>query len=233
MSQIAIIPARGGSKRISKKNIRLFHGKPIIAYAIEECYKSELFSRVIVSTDDRAIAQVAQNFGAEVFFRLSPEISSDEAPVIEVIKEVINLEDLEQEASAICCVFPCTPLLTQKSLAAGFRILESNDVDFVFPVFNSGLAISRSLRINHEGNIQMVDENFENTPTNLISENLFDAGQYYWGMTNTWINSKSILAGKNLPLLIGKLDAIDIDNEEDWQLAEILFARLIEGEINE
>ncbi len=230
MSQIAVIPARGGSKRIAKKNIRLFHGKPIIAYAIEECFKSELFSRVIVSTDDVEIAQVVEKFGAEVFFRRDEEISSDSAPVIRVVKELIQTQTLESESDFICCVFPCTPLLTYESLTSSFNILQNNTVDFVFPVFNSGLPISRSLFINSEGFVEMLNKDFRNTATNLISESLFDAGQYYWAKTNTWLESESILGGRNMPYLITRLSAVDIDNEEDWLLAEILFAKQNEGE---
>jgi pseudaminic acid cytidylyltransferase len=230
LSQIAVIPARGGSKRIAKKNIRLFHGKPIIAYAIEECFKSELFSRVIVSTDDVEIAQVVEKFGAEVFFRRDEEISSDSAPVIRVVKELIQTQTLESESDFICCVFPCTPLLTYESLTSSFNILQNNTVDFVFPVFNSGLPISRSLFINSEGFVEMLNKDFRNTATNLISESLFDAGQYYWAKTNTWLESESILGGRNMPYLITRLSAVDIDNEEDWLLAEILFAKQNEGE---
>lgn len=230
MSQIAVIPARGGSKRIAKKNIRLFHGKPIIAYAIEECFKSELFSRVIVSTDDVEIAQVVEKFGAEVFFRRDEEISSDSAPVIRVVRELIQTQTLESESDFICCVFPCTPLLTYESLTSSFNILQNNTVDFVFPVFNSGLPISRSLFINSEGFVEMLNKDFRNTATNLISESLFDAGQYYWAKTNTWLESESILGGRNMPYLITRLSAVDIDNEEDWLLAEILFAKQNEGE---
>ena len=230
MSQIAVIPARGGSKRIAKKNIRLFHGKPIIAYAIEECFKSELFTRVIVSTDDVEIAQVVEKFGAEVFFRRDEEISSDSAPVISVVKELIQTQSLESESDSICCIFPCTPLLTCESLTSSFNILQNNTVDFVFPVFNSGLPISRSLFINSEGFVEMLNKDFRNTPTNLISESLFDAGQYYWAKTNTWLESESILGGRNMPYLITRLSAVDIDNEEDWRLAEILFAKQNEGE---
>jgi N-acylneuraminate cytidylyltransferase len=230
LSQIAVIPARGGSKRIAKKNIRLFHGKPIIAYAIEECFKSELFSRVIVSTDDVEIAQVVEKFGAEVFFRRDEEISSDSAPVISVVKELIQTQSLENESDFICCIFPCTPLLTYESLTSSFNILQNNTVDFVFPVFNSGLPISRSLFINSEGFVEMLNKDFRNTATNLISKSLFDAGQYYWAKTNTWLESESILGGRNMPYLITRLSAVDIDNEEDWLLAEILFAKQNGGE---
>ncbi len=230
MTQIAVIPARGGSKRIQKKNIRLFHGKPIIAYAIEECVKSELFSRVIVSTDDVEIAQVVEKFGAEVFFREDEEISSDSAPVISVVKELIRLQSLENESDYICCVFPCTPLLTYESLASSLNILQNNTVDFVFPVFKPGLPISRSLFMNSAGFVEMRNKDLRNTATNLISESLFDAGQYYWAKTKTWLESESILGGNNLPYLTTRLSVVDIDNEEDWQLAEILFAKQNEGE---
>ena len=230
MSQIAVIPARGGSKRIPKKNIRLFHGKPIIAYAIEECIKSDLFSRVIVSTDDVEIAQVAEKFGAEVFFREDEGISSDSAPVISAVKEVIHLQSLESESEYICCIFPCTPLLTNESLTSSFEILQNNNVDFVFPVFNPGLPISRSLFINSDGFVEMLNKDFRDTATNLITESLFDAGQYYWAKTKTWLESESILGGNNMPYLITRLSAVDIDNEEDWKLAEILFAKQDEGE---
>lgn len=232
MSQIAVIPARGGSKRISRKNIRQFHGKPIIAYAIEECFKSELFSRIIVSTDDTEIALVAEKFGAEAFLRVDPMNSADTAPVISVVKELISLERLAFESESICCVFPCTPLLTHDSLVSSFNILKKNEVDFVFPVFNPGLPIARSLYITPDGYVEMRNRDFRNTTTNLISESLFDAGQYYWAKTKTWIESESILGGTNMPYLIDRLSAVDIDNEEDWLLAEILFAKQNEGERN-
>jgi N-acylneuraminate cytidylyltransferase len=230
LSQIAVIPARGGSKRILKKNIRIFHGKPIIAYAIDECFKSGLFSRVIVSTDDVEIAQVAEKFGAEVFLREDQQISSDSAPVISVVKELIHFRGLESESDSICCVFPCSPLLTYESLTSSFEILQNNEVDFVFPVFNSGLPISRSLFINPDGYVEMLNKDFRNTATNLLTESLFDAGQYYWAKTRTWIESESILGGINMPYFINRLSAVDIDNEEDWLLAEILFAKHNEGE---
>ncbi len=230
MSQIAVIPARGGSKRIPRKNIRPFHGKPIIAYAIDECFKSGLFSRVIVSTDDIEIAQVVEKFGAEVFLREDQQISSDSAPVISVVKELIHLRGLESESDSICCVFPCTPLLTYESLSSSFEILQNNEVDFVFPVFNPGLPISRSLFINNDGYIEMLNKDFRNTATNLMTESLFDAGQYYWAKTKTWLESESILGSINMPYLITRLSAVDIDNEEDWRLAEILFTKQNEGE---
>ena len=230
MNQIAVIPARGGSKRIKKKNIRDFHGKPVIAYAIEVCIKSELFSRIIVSTDDVEIAEVAKKFGAEVFFRIDKNVSTDDAPVIDVVKEIISSNNLEIDSDAICCIFPCTPLLTVDQLIKGYKLLQANTVDFVFPVFNSGLPISRSLFINSEGFIQISDKKLINTPTNLLSNALFDAGQYYWAKTRTWISSESILGGNNMAQIINRLSAVDIDIEEDWQLAEILFIKQSEGE---
>jgi len=230
LSQIAVIPARGGSKRIPRKNIRPFHGKPIIAFAIYECFKSGLFSRVIVSTDDIEIAQVVEKFGAEVFLREDQQNSSDNAPVISVVKELIKLRGLESESDFICCVFPCTPLLTHESLVCCLNILKNNTVDFVFPVFNPGLPISRSLFINSAGFVEMLNKDLKNTATNSISESLFDAGQYYWAKTKTWLESESILGGNNMPYLTTRLSVVDIDNEEDWQLAVILFAKQNEGE---
>ncbi len=225
-----MIPARGGSKRIPKKNIRYFHGKPIIAYAIENCIESKLFSRIVVSTDDSEIAEVAEQFGAEIFFRLDKDVSSDVAPVIGVVKEFIKLGNLENNSDSICCVFPCTPMLTAHQLVKGFNILQENNVDFVFPVFNPGVPITRSLFINSDGFIQMANKDLVNTATNSLIDGLFDAGQYYWAKVDTWINSESILDGLNLPQIIDRLSAVDIDNEEDWQLAEILFANQSEGE---
>jgi N-acylneuraminate cytidylyltransferase len=230
MSQVAVIPARGGSKRIPKKNIKLFHGKPIITYAIEKCLETEIFSSVIVSTDDVSIAKVAEANGAEVFFRTNSYTASDLAPVISVVQEIIYAQSFEENTDSVCCVFPCTPLLSSEFLVQGHKILMNNDVDFVFPVFNPGLSIERSLFINQSGYLQMSNKKFENSPTNTLTVHLFDAGQYYWAKTKTWVTSESILGSKNIPQIVGKLSVVDIDNEDDWRLAEILFSTDREGE---
>ena len=224
MSQVAVIPARGGSKRIPKKNIKLFHGRPIIAYAIENCFETQLFSKVIVSTDDDSIAKVAETHGAEVYFRQTRETSSDIAPVINVVQELINAQSLEEKTYSVCCVFPCTPLLSSEFLVQGYEILLNNDVDFVFPVYNPGISIERSLFINQKGYVQLSNKEFANSPTNTLTDHLFDTGQYYWARTKTWLSSESILGAKNIPQIISKLSVVDIDDEDDWRLAEILFS---------
>jgi N-acylneuraminate cytidylyltransferase len=224
MNNLAIIPARGGSKRIPKKNIKFFFGKPIIAYAIQNAIDSELFDEIMVSTDDEEIAEVALSYGAKVPFKRSEENSSDFASTIAVINEVIlNYKTLGINFEYASCIYPCTPLLTKESLIKSFYILKKSNLDCVFPIIKYGFPIQRAVRLNDKGLVEMLQ------PEHLISrsqdlENSFhDAGQFYSFRVKDLILKQKLITDLTGYIEVSEIKAQDIDNLLDWQLAELKY----------
>lgn len=227
---IAVIPARGGSKRIPRKNIKFFHGLPVIAYAIKAAKESGVFSKVFVSTDDEEIAEVAESFGATIPWLRPKDLSDDYATTVSVMQDAVkrlkmNLMDLEN----ICCIYPATPLLKPSFLSQGLEILESADWDYVF----SGLKISappqRFFSLGTSKEVKMLLPEFETTRTQDLAHVYQDAGQFYWGKKSSWESGLPIFSSKSTIFEIPSKSAVDIDTIEDWHYAEALF-NLIKGE---
>jgi pseudaminic acid cytidylyltransferase len=224
MAKLCIIPARGGSKRIPRKNIRDFLGRPIIAYSIEAAIMSNLFDVIMVSTDDSEISEVAIKYGAEVPFLRSEENSNDHATTAEVIREVIDkYAKINQEFEYICCCYPTAPLMTCDRLIKGFQKLQFNNVNSVFPIVAFGYPIYRSLKLDENGLVSMNWPENLNTRSQDLPKAFHDAGQWYWIKTNSFLTSEKILGEKSYGLELNELEVQDIDNETDWKLAELKY----------
>jgi len=221
MNSIAIIPARGGSKRIPKKNIRELAGKPAIAYPIELAIKSAIFGRVIVSTDDMEIAQIAQSYGAEVPFLREAKLSDDFTTTLDVIFDAISKIDTEG-INYVCCIYPVTPLLVLDRVLEGYKIISENTWDYVFTASEFPTAIERAFRKNHSGKVNFLDSNFVSTRTQDLAKTYYDSGQFYFGQLNSWQNKNPILTGNSTFIELNKNEVIDVDEVEDWYLVEKL-----------
>ena len=223
MSNLAIIPARGGSKRIPGKNIRDFLGKPIIAYTIEIAFQSNLFEEVMVSTDDEPIAQIARQYGAKVPFMRSAENSSDYATTLQVIEEVlINYKlNLDLTFDLVCCIYPAAPLIEPKDLEQGLNILKKNKFPIVFPIVRYGYPIWRGLERDNDGITRMIWPENSVARSQDLKKVYHDAGQWYWIDPSKF--SEDILKGEFGTVIMDELNVQDIDNKEDWILAELKY----------
>lgn len=222
--RIAIIPARGGSKRIKKKNIKLFHGKPIIAWSIQTVLKSDIFDQVIVSTDDEEIADISKIFGASVPFMRPNNISDDYTDTKTVICHSINwLIRHDVKPDSVCCVYPTSPLLISEDLKKASKLVDMYPESFILPVCEYQYPINRALELESNGSIKPIKPEYMHRRSQDIKEAYHDAGQFYFGKTELWLKNKNILENNNMPIIIPRLRAQDIDNLEDWSLAEKLF----------
>jgi pseudaminic acid cytidylyltransferase len=222
VSNVAIIPARGGSKRIPRKNIRDFLGKPILAYSIEKALESRLFEEVMVSTDDEEITEVARKYGAKVPFIRSEENADDYASTVDVLVEV--LLEYQQRGKYFengCCIYPTAPLLKSSFLKSGYERLINESFSTLFPVVEFSYPILRSLRLIKKGKVEM------NWPEHLESRSqdlpkaYHDAGQFYWFNVEQLLNKKKLFGDNSGSIIIPNTLVQDIDTQEDWDLAEM------------
>ena len=229
MKKLAIIPARGGSKRIPQKNIKLFLGKPIVAYSIDAALKSGLFTEVMVSTDSEEIADIARQNGASVPFFRSPQTSDDYAALGDVIEEIILM--YEQQGlwfDTICCVLPTAPLLTVQRLIEGHDLLEEKKYDSVTPVIKFSYPIQRALQLNEENRLSMMyPENLNKRSQDLVPA-YHDSGQFYWGRTDAFMKERTFFMKNGGAIVIPENEGQDIDTVEDWRLAEMKY-KLLHG----
>ena len=224
--KIAIIPARGGSKRIPRKNIRLFHGKPIIAYAIECAIESGLFDEVMVSTDDPEIAEIAIQYGAIVPFIRSEKNSNDFSGTFEVIEEVLtSYQKAGKFPSSICCIYPCTPFIQKNQLIDSFEKLTKGNFDSVFPIVRYSTPIQRALMIQNE-RVEMIDKTNTLKRTQDLIPSFFDAGMFYWCNTEKLLASKKIIGDNSSFIEIDEFESQDIDTEKDCKIAELKYELL-------
>lgn len=221
---VAIIPARGGSKRIPRKNIRPFCGKPMIAWSIEAALESECFKRVIVSTDDEEIATIARGFGAEVPFMRPAGLADDQTATIPVIAHAV---DFFQERGIThqwaCCIYATAPFIRSLDIRRGLELVVEAESDYAFPVTSFPFPIQRSVRINQNGQVEMFYPEHFNTRSQDLEDAYHDAGQFYWGRPEAWLEGKPIFSGKSVPVLLPRCRVQDIDTVEDWQRAELMF----------
>jgi pseudaminic acid cytidylyltransferase len=221
-----VIPARGGSKRIPRKNIKLFHGKPMIAYAITAGIASGLFDRVIVSTDDEEIAHVAKNYGADVPFMRPLSLADDHTPTVPVIAHAIKAcQDLGWSSREVCCIYPCVPFISIKDLREGHKHLLKSGVQYVFPVARFPVPIQRALRRLPDGSVKSFYPEYASTRTQDLEPGYFDVGQFYWGRTSAWLEELNLHLN-GAALVIPERRVIDIDTPEDWDRAELLYTTL-------
>jgi N-acylneuraminate cytidylyltransferase len=223
MRNICIKPSRGVSKRILRKNIKPFLGKPIITYSIKAALDSGLFNEVMVSTDDAEIAEIAIKCGATVPFMRSDKNSDDFATTYDVIKEVIeNYKKLEREFDNLCCIYSCAPFVSVNTLKLGFSKLIDKNLDSVFPIIEFSFPIQRAL-YEYDGKISMIEEKYLNIRSQDLKKRYHDAGQFYWCNTVKLMGSKKLLSSNTGGIIISELAAQDIDTETDWKLAELKY----------
>ncbi len=217
-NKIAIIPARGGSKRLPGKNIRNFLGKPVIAYSIETALKSKLFDRVMVSTDSKQIGDIAKKYGAEVPFFRSEKNSNDSATLSDTINEVIyQYKTKGVSYDFICCLLPTAPFITTDTLNRAFSLLQSGKYSSVRPVVSYSYPIQRSFKMMN-GKVEFLFPEYSKTRSQDLEKMYHDAGQFYWMRSETLLNDDNRGA-----IVIPETQCQDIDNEEDWKLAELKF----------
>ena len=223
---IAIIPARGGSKRIPKKNIKDFFGKPLIAYSIEVALKSELFDRVIVSTDDAEIAKIAQEYGAEVPFIRPKNLSDDFSGTGAVIKHAIEfLKSRGDEFDYVCTLYATAPLLQEQYLKEGFEKLKNSNAHMTFSATSMPFPIQRTFKLTKDGRCQMFTPEHFNTRSQDLEEAYQDAGAFYFENLNVKLHD--IAFGKDsIPIILPRYLVQDIDTLEDWDRAEKLYKLL-------
>lgn len=225
---MAVIPARGGSKRIPRKNIRPFCGKPMIAWSIDAALRSDCFDQVIVSTDDAEIAEVARVCGAAVPFMRPAELSDDYAGTIPVIRHAIEWFQGQGTApEQVCCIYATAPFVRAEDILEGLCILERTGSDYAFSVASYAFPIQRALRLTSDGRVAMLHPEHFNTRSQDLEEAYHDAGQFYWGRASAWLAGKPIFSPVAAPLILPLHRVQDIDTPEDWERAEWLFKAMM------
>jgi pseudaminic acid cytidylyltransferase len=223
--QIAIIPARGGSKRIPRKNILPFLGRPMLSWPISAAVGCGLFDRVLVSTDDDEIAEVARNAGAEVPFKRPAEISDDFTPTRAVINHAINsVETLfDQRVDLACCIYATAPMVLSDDISAAHASLAAEpSVDFVFAAAHFAYPVQRALVANEKGTVDMLWPEYRSTRSQDLHEAFHDAGQFYWGRRDAFLENKPMFSDHARPYMMPRSRVQDIDTPEDWAFAEKL-----------
>jgi len=226
--KIAIIPARGGSKRIPRKNVRPFAGKPLIAYSIEAALKSGLFDHVIVSTDDEEIAAVARAHGAETPFMRPPELANDYATTVPVIKHAVQW--VQQNMGPVeyaCCIYATAPFIQASALQAAYDKLVQNQVTgYVFSATSFPFPIQRAFKVRKDGHVEMFHPENYNTRSQDLEEAFQDAGQFYWGSAAAYLDDKIFFSTDSMAHILPRHMVQDIDTPEDWKRAEFMHAAL-------
>jgi len=222
--KLAIIPARGGSKRIPRKNIKLFCGKPMIAWSIEAAIKSGCFDKVIVSTDDEEIVQTALRFGATVPFIRPAELSDDHTGTIPVIRHAIEWFNAQgQQVEHACCLYATAPFVSSEDIQRGLGRLTEAGCDYAFSVTSYAFPIQRAIHLNADGRVEMFNPEHFNTRSQDLEEAYHDAGQFYWGRSDAWLEGRMIFGPGSVPVVLPRHRVQDIDTPEDWVRAEWLF----------
>jgi pseudaminic acid cytidylyltransferase len=222
--RLAIIPARGGSKRIPRKNIKPFGGQPILAWSIDAALQSGCFDRILVSTDDPEIAEVAKARGAEVPFVRPLELSDDHTGTIPVIAHAIGWQNAQgKQVSQACCIYATAPFVRAQDLKYGLEVLESSGADYAFSVTSYAFPIQRAVRITPEQRISMFQPEHFNTRSQDLEEAWHDAGQFYWGKANAWLAGLPLFSEGSTPIVLPRHRVQDIDTPEDWARAELMF----------
>lgn len=223
MIKIAVITARGGSKRIPRKNIKEFCGKPIIAYSIEAAIESGIFDTVMVSTDDEEIAEVAKRYGAEVPFYRSEKTSGDFATTNDVLLEVIDeYEKRGQSFDVLCCIYPTAPFITAAKLMDGIKLLTDSGADTLIPVVDFSYPPQRAMHIV-DGKLEFMYPENLNARSQDLEKHYHDVGQFYFTKVEKYKETRNLMRGNIAPMVLSELEVQDIDNQIDWQMAELKY----------
>ena len=222
--RLCVIPARGGSKRIPRKNIKFFFGQSMIGYSIKAAIASECFDKVIVSTDDQEIAEVAKSFGAEVPFMRPDELANDYTTTIPVIKHAIEwFDDQGQSPSEVCCLYATAPFIQEDSIRRAYKKMKQERADYCFTVTSFAFPIQRAIKITVENRIEMFyPEHFE-TRSQDLEESYHDAGQFYWGKAEAFKQQKPLFSKSATPYILPRHLVQDVDTPEDWKRAELMY----------
>lgn len=222
--RLAVIPARGGSKRIPRKNIKQFCGKPMMAWSIEAACQSGSFDRIIVSTDDEEIAEVARQYGAEVPFMRPAKLSGDYVGTIPVIHHAVDAISAQGAAvTQACCLYATAPFVSAGDLRSGQELLQETGADYVFSVTSYAFPIQRAIFVKEDGHLEMFNPEHFNTRSQDLTEAFHDAGQFYWGQGEAWSEERIIFGARSVPLILPRYRVQDIDSSEDWERAEWMF----------
>jgi pseudaminic acid cytidylyltransferase len=225
--RLAIIPARGGSKRIPRKNIKSFCGKPIIAWSIDAALQSRCFDQVVVSTDDAEIAELALQHGGQVPFMRPAALSDDHTDTTAVIKHAIDWFVAQgQTPDQVCCLYATAPFVTAEGLRTGLKLLTESGADYAFAVTSYAFPIQRAIRITNANRVEMFNPEHFNTRSQDLEEAYHDAGQFYWGKASAWQQSKMIFGSTSAAVILPRHRVQDIDTPEDWLRAELMFLTL-------
>lgn len=219
----AVIIARGGSKRIPRKNVKLFHGKPIIAYSIETAIESQLFDRVIVSTDDIEIAEIAKSYGATVPFIRKAELSTDFTTTVEVMSDAVKQLALD-EHEKVCCIYATAPFLKAKDLSKAILLLEQEETKVVFAATTYSFPIQRAITINEQSAVTMIQPEHLNTRSQDLVETYHDAGQFYFSRAEYYKQKKPLFCSEAKVITLPNYRVIDIDTLSDWHRAELMYS---------
>jgi pseudaminic acid cytidylyltransferase len=229
--KVAIIPARGGSKRIPRKNIRQFADKPMIAHSIRAAQDSRVFDRVVVSTDDDEIAKIALSWGAEVPFIRPAELSGDHVTTVDAVSHAVHwLVDHGYPVELACCIYATAPLVRASDIAGGLKLALEGHWDYVFSATSFAYPILRSIQLGNGGAVQMCFPQHVHTRSQDLPETWHDAGQFYWGRKEAWLNRVPIIGTTSTILPVPRSRVQDIDSIEDWEFAELLYRVSMENE---
>ena len=224
---LCVIPARGGSKRIPKKNIKLFFGRPMISWSISVAIDSNCFDHIIVSTDCEETANIAEREGAEIIFKRPKSLSNDIVGTVPVIAHAIKeAEKVWNTFEYVCCLYATAPFARPGDIINASQLIKKTNVNYSFPITTFPFPVQRGVWIRDDGSIEMFQPEHALTRSQDLKEGYHDAGQFYWGRKEAWVTGRSILASGAHPIIIPRERVQDIDTLEDWEHAELLFSFL-------
>ena len=231
MLKVAIIPARSGSKRILKKNIKTFHSKPIIYWSIKIAKESGIFDKIIVSTDSNEIKKIVEEYNVEVPFLRPSSLSDDYTPTNSVILHSLDyLNSVNYFPDYACCIYPCAPLMLSDDIVKAFNMMVEKNFEFIYPITKYNHPIQRALRINKDSSLAFINPEHELRRTQDLDTSYHDAAQFYWGKSSSWSSGKNMHSCGS-GMIIPSWRVSDIDDDNDWKRSEILF-KVLNKEIN-
>mgnify|MGYP000613173252 CR=1 FL=1 len=227
---ICVIPARGGSKRIPRKNIKEFNGKPIIAYSIEAAFESNCFDQIIVSTDDIEIKEIAKKYGAKVPFIRPAELSNDYVVTFKVIKHAIEwMEINNKNIENVCCLYPTAPFVQSQIISKAFKKFQDLNADYCFSLTSFPFPIQRAIKIDQNDKIDMFNPDQFSSRSQDLEDAFHDAGQFYWGKAQAFKDEVPLFSEVSIPYMLPRYLVQDIDTNEDWIRAEVMYKVLQES----
>ena len=216
----AIIPARIGSKRIKKKNIKIFNGKPMLYWPYQKALKSNLFDKIIISSDSSDVLRIAKKIGFDLMIKRPKGLANDFSGTQEVIRHAIAELEPKHYFDNVCCIYPCNPFIQIKDLKESLKILKKDEKKFIFPVTNYTHPIERAYILKNQNELKFSNNFFSKSRTQDLKTKYYDTGQFYFASKKTWLKSR---VTKKLAIKIPNWRVIDIDNEIDWNRAEIMY----------